>query len=441
MSRSLARLALGSYRLFGRTAYPLVGAYLSYRAARGKEEPDRRRERYGYASAPREPGPLVWIHAASVGETNAVVPLIGEIRRRGVAVVLTTGTVTSAAIVRQRLDGVVTHQYVPLDIQPAVSRFLDHWKPDLAIIAESEIWPITILELGRRRIPQVLVNGRMSDRSFRSWSRRPNVAEALFENISHVVAQSDLDAERFRDLGATAVSVAGNLKVDVPAPVCRQSDLAVLKDQIGDRRVWAAISTFEGEESAAAVVHREIAAGRDALTVVVPRHPERADAIERMLKAKGLSVARRSRGDGVERGTDIFLGDTMGEMGLYLSLAEIVFVGRSLTEKGGQNPLEPAMMGCAILSGSNVQNFREAYQQLVRSGGARIVRDEATLVRGVDYLMAHEAERLKMVAAATQTVESMRGALARTVAALEPYLQPLSFKARLAAGGIPARTG
>lgn len=218
MSSLRAHLALSGYRWIGSAIYPLVWSYLAIRAAKGKEDPARRRERYGHASAPRPQGPLVWFHAASVGETNAVIPMIKEIRRRGIHVVLTTGTTTSARVVAERLGSGVIHQYVPLDFKPAVSRFLNYWEPDLAIIAESEIWPMTILELGRRHIPQVLVNGRLSDRTFARWKRRPALADALFENLALVIAQSDIDAERFRTLGALPVMVSGNLKVDTDAP-------------------------------------------------------------------------------------------------------------------------------------------------------------------------------------------------------------------------------
>src|SRR5690606_35293332 len=207
MSGRWARFILSAYRWAGAAAYPMVGGYVAWRASKGKEDRSRRRERYGRASHDRPDGPLIWVHAASVGETIAVTPLIREIHSYGINIILTTGTVTSAQVVQERLADVVIHQYVPLDLKPAISRFLDHWTPDLAIIAESEIWPMTIMELGRRRIPQVLVNGRMSDRSFASWSRRSYLAEALFENFAHVVAQSDTDAERFHTLGARPVSV------------------------------------------------------------------------------------------------------------------------------------------------------------------------------------------------------------------------------------------
>ncbi|AFL49118.1 3-deoxy-D-manno-octulosonic-acid transferase [Sinorhizobium fredii] len=431
MSSLRARLALSSYRWLGTAIYPFVGPYLALRAAKGKEDPARRRERYGHASAPRPPGPLVWFHAASVGETAAVTPLIKEIRRRGIAVVLTTGTTTSARVAAERLGTGVIHQYVPLDFKPGVSRFLEYWQPDLAIIAESEIWPMTIVELGRRHIPQVLVNGRLSDRTFARWKKRPSLADALFENLALVIAQSDIDAERFRTLGALPVMVSGNLKVDTDAPPHDPQVLREYSQQIGSRKTWAAISTFEGEEEAAGVVHHALKQRHGLLTIVVPRHPERSDAVEAALAAKGLKVARRTRGDRLTPDVDIFLGDTIGEMGLYLRLTEVAFVGRSLFAEGGQNPLEPAMLGCAVLSGANVQNFRETYQMLSKNGSAKIVRDVEMLAKGVNYLLGNDDMRRSMIDAGLETVQQMRGALTATMRGLEPYINPLIVKARL----------
>jgi 3-deoxy-D-manno-octulosonic-acid transferase len=431
MTRMLARLALSSYRWIGTAAYPLVWGYLAARAAKGKEDSARRQERYGHASAPRPQGPLVWFHAASVGETTAIIPLINEVSRRGISVVLTTGTKTSARIVADRLGSRVIHQYVPLDFKPAVSRFLDYWEPDLAIIAESEIWPMTMMELGRRHIPQVLVNGRLSDRTFGRWKKRLWLADALFENLALVIAQSETDAERFRTLGALPVMVSGNLKVDTDAPPHDNQALKHYRQQIRDRKTWAAISTFEGEENAAGMVHRALKERTGLLTIIVPRHPERCDAIEAMLTSKGLTVARRTRNDPITPETDIFLGDTIGEMGLYLRLTEVAFVGRSLFGEGGQNPLEPAMLGCAILSGGNVQNFRDTYQMLAKNGSAKIIRDVEMLAKGVNYLLVNDEVRRKMIDAGLETVHEMRGALSATIRGLEPYINPLTVKARL----------
>lgn len=432
MSHRWARAVLWSYRWAGAAAYPFIGSYIAWRASKGKEDRSRRRERYGVAAWRRPSGPLIWVHAASVGETTAIVPLVENILKLGIEIVLTTGTVTSAQVVKERLGENVIHQYVPLDLKPAVSRFLAHWSPDIAIIAESEIWPMTILELGALRVPQVLVNGRLSDRSFNSWKKRVDLAEALFENLSHVVAQSELDGERFRALGARPVTVSGNLKVDTqPLPV-EKTILNRVRLEIGSRETWAAISTHEGEETIAADVHRLLKArhGR-ILTIIVPRHPQRADALAQEFADAGLSVARRSRNDRIMPQTDILLGDTIGEMGLYLRLTDIAFVGRSLTAKGGQNPLEPAMLRTAVLSGRSVQNFRESYQRLIKGGGAKLVRDREMLAGAVNYLLVNPKVREQMMDAAAGTVDDMRGALSRTLSALDPYLQPLTVQARL----------
>lgn len=298
-------------------------------------------------------------------------------------------------------------------------------------MVESEIWPMTILELGARHIAQVLVNGRMSDRSFARWKKRPAIADALFEKFALVIAQSDADAERFRTLGALPVLVSGNLKVDTDAPPHDPAVLAAYRSQLGPRKTWAAISTFDGEELAAGTVHAMLKEHLGILTIIVPRHPERADAIEEALVARGLKVARRTRNDPLTADTDVFLGDTIGEMGLYLRMTEIAFVGRSLFGEGGQNPLEPAMLGCAVLSGPNVQNFRDSYQRLAKSGCARMVRDVEMLAKGVGYLLVNDDMRHKMIAAGQDSLQEMRGALTETVRGLEPYLNPLTVKARL----------
>jgi 3-deoxy-D-manno-octulosonic-acid transferase len=432
MSERWARAMLTAYRFAGAAAYPLIGPYVAWRTSQGKEDRTRSRERYGMAGRPRPEGPLIWMHAASVGETIAVVPVIESILDYGVNIVLTTGTVTSAQVAEERLGSRIIHQYVPLDLKPAVSRFLDHWRPDLAIIAESEIWPMTILELGARHVPQVLINGRLSDRSFKSWKKRAHIAEALFENMAHVVAQSDVDGERFRSLGARPVTVSGNLKGDTAPPPVDEKALHALRRQIGSRPTWAAISTHEGEEVVAAEVHAALQSRhRGLLTIIVPRHPDRAEALTEQISGMGLKVARRSKDERLTPDTDILLGDTIGEMGLYLRLTEIAFVGRSLTSEGGQNPLEPAMLETAVLAGRNVQNFREAYQRLLDRGGAKLVRDRDMLAGAVNFLLSNEVARHEMIAAGSATVDEMRGALAHTLRSLEPYIQPLIVKSRL----------
>jgi 3-deoxy-D-manno-octulosonic-acid transferase len=432
MSERWARWILTAYRYGGAAVYPVIGTYVGWRAAKGKEDHARRRERYGFTDVPRPHGPLVWMHAASVGETSAVIPMVDYLARHGLTIVLTTGTVTSARVVEQRLRDTVIHQYVPLDLKPAVSRFLDHWQPDLAVIAESEIWPMTILELGARRVPQVLINARLSDRSFAAWKKRAYLAEALMENLAHVVAQSDVDGQRYRDLGARPVTVSGNLKADTVPPPANWDDLAALESQIGKRPVWAAISTHPGEDVIAAEVHEKLKRKYPGiLSIIVPRHPDRAEAISGMLDARGLSVVRRTARAPLTEATDILLGDTIGEMGLYLRLTEIAFVGKSLAGEGGQNPLEPAVLGAAVLSGKDVQNFRESYERLIANGGARIVRDGEMLAGAVSFLLSNEQVRRAMISNAVATVSEMGGALQRTIEAIDSYIRPLIVKAQL----------
>ncbi len=431
MANTMARFALSAYKWAGFALFPLLTPYLAVRSAKGKEDAARRRERFGHPGRERPTGPLVWFHAASVGETTAVIPLIREVRKRDIHVVLTTGTVTSAKVASERLDDSVIHQFVPLDIKPAVGRFLDYWKPDLAVIAESEIWPVTLMELGERHIPQILVNGRLSDRSFARWRRYSGLAGEIFRNFALVIAQSEADASKYSELGALPVTVSGNLKVDNDTLPYEADALVRYRSQIGHRKTWAAISTFDKEEAAAGRVHQRLKAANGLLTIIVPRHPERADEIEKELNEQGLKVARRTRKDPITPDTDILLGDTIGEMGLYLRLTEIAFVGRSLYAEGGQNPMEPAAIGCAVLSGGNVQNFRDSYQRLAANGSAKIVRDEDILAKGVHYLMNNEPVRRKMIDAGFDTVQGMRGALTATMKSLEPYISPLAMKARL----------
>ena len=431
-----ARTALRLYQGLGSLIYPFSGPLLRLRARRGKEDRARRAERYGYASFERPEGPLVWLHAASVGESLAIMPLIHRMDEFGIRVVLTTGTVTSAAIADKRLPANTIHQYVPLDVRRAVSRFLDHWKPDLVIFAESEIWPVTIRELARRNTPQVLVNARMSDRSNGRWSRRPALARAIFGTLSQVMAQSREDADRFRALGAPWVTVVGNLKSDAGVPAVDPTALRALRGRIGDRPVWGAISTHSGEEEAIARVHAALVKRLPGLlTVLVPRHPNRADEVCAMLDGRGVAYARRSTGGDIEPATAVYLGDTMGEIGLYLHLCQVVFMGKSLGRSegagGGQNPLEPLACGVAVVSGARVGNFRETYAALDHADAVTLVEDEKELAVAVLRLLADPKERREGVRRGQRAVQEMGGALERSIEALDPYLLPLRVKASL----------
>lgn len=439
MSDRWARSILRSYGWAGAAAYPFVGGYMAWRASRGAEDGPRRQERYGKTAAKRPPGPVIWVHAVNESETLAVSGLIGRILSLGLNIVLTTGTVGSARVARERLADRVIHQYAPLDIKPAVSRFLDHWRPDLAIIAESEIWPTTILELGARRVPMVLVNGRMSDRAYEGWRRWPLLSEALFENFSLVSAQSERDAERFSSLGARPVLVSGSLKTDVEPPPVDELELRRVLGQIGNRKRWAALCTHPGEEAVAANVQKLLAARfTDVLTVIMPRDARRSDAIEAELTALGLNVARRSRGDKVEGKTHILLCDRE-ETALSLRLADIVFYGGSLFGGGGENPIDAVTLGAAVLSGPDHARCNDIYGPLVDKGGVRLIKEKEMLAGAVNYLMRNDDARHRIIDSGTKALETMRGALDVTVRGLEPFIHPLVVKAKLGTGVVHRR--
>jgi len=429
MSNLFSQIAFKTYRTIGLIAYPFMGPFLRFRATKGKEDRKRRYERYGYPSAEKPPGSIIWFHAASVGESMAVIPLIEHVNSLGINTIMTTGTVTSAQIVRNRLPRGSFHQYVPLDLKPALQRFLDHWQPDIAIFTESEIWPMTILELTQRKIPRILVNARMSDRSFKRWKNASGLAEALFDNFSHVIAQSKVDAERFRMLGANPVDISGNLKVDTDSLPYDDIELRHLRTKVGNRPCWVACSTHEGEEEAVGKIHAHLRERTpDLLTIIVPRHPDRASGITALLEENGLQVSRRSQNASIDAQTDVYMGDTIGEMGLYLRMAQLAFVGKSLKSTGGQNPFEPAMTGTPIISGQSVHNFRDAYNDLLQQGAVRLIADEKMLAANVEYLLKNPAERERMAKAARGTLDNMQGALKRTNDILDSYLFPLTVR-------------
>ena len=415
-------ISLG-YSLFGLLLRPAVPFILSRRIAAGKEDGQRTTERYGRASLPRPPGRLVWVHAASVGETNAVLPLIDRLTAAGLAVLFTSTTLTSAGIAARRLPRGAIHQFAPFDIAAFVDRFLGYWRPELAVFVESELWPTIVRRLAAAGTPLVLVNARLSERSYRGWKRFAGFAGSLFRRITLCLAQSAGDAERFRALGARDVRISGNLKFDVPPLAADPAALMQLNSAVGGRPVWVAASTHEGEEEIVDQAHRLLRARyRDVLTIIVPRHPERGDSVRAMLAARGLAVAQRSRADPLVRQTEVYLADTLGELGLFYRAAPIAFLGGSLIAHGGQNPIEPARLGAAVLHGPHVHNFADVYAMLDAATSAPPIANAETLAAEVAGLTDNPAARAARVEAATAALASHSGALDTTMAALKPYL-------------------
>jgi 3-deoxy-D-manno-octulosonic-acid transferase len=425
-------LALRFYRLAVMAAAPLLASrLLAWRLKRGKENPQRIAERYGLASLPRPSGPLVWLHGASVGEILAIIPLIERVRALNFAVLVTSGTVTSATLAEQRLPAGTAHQFIPLDAPRFVGRFLDHWRPDLALFVESDLWPNLILASADRTIPLILVNGRVSERSFGRWRLLPGVIAALLGRFDLCLTQSSADMQRYARLGALRISSSGNLKLDVPAPPVDQPALRNLKSIIGARPVIAAASTHAGEEVAIVAAHRRLRAKCPSLlTVIAPRHPERGSGIAEFAKGAGLSVALRSRGELPKPDVDVFVADTVGELGLIYRLAPIVFMGGSLASHGGQNPIEAIRLGAAVVHGPHVWNFAEIYATLDAAHGAEAIADEEALTTCLSAWLANSATRAAVADAAIVTVEQLSGALERTLAALEPYLMQLRLEQR-----------
>jgi 3-deoxy-D-manno-octulosonic-acid transferase len=416
LGRWIGAAALAGYRAFGRVATPGLGLLFRRRAARGKEDGSRRGERFGRASQARPSGRLVWLHAASVGEMNAADALIDSLRGTGVHVLLTTGTVTSARIAAARARPGVTHQFVPYDTSPNLDRFLAHWRPDLAVTMESEIWPATIAALDARGVPLAIVSATMSERTARGWAKARGFAWQVFSRIDLCLAQTQEDADRLSALGAQQVAVAGNLKYDSGSLTADPAALAELQALIGERPTWLAASTHEGEETLVGEVHRTASlAVPGLLTLLVPRHPERGDGIARDLRAAGLVVAQRSRGEAIAPDTDVYLADTIGEMGLFYRLAPVAFIGKSLVPEGGQNPLEAARLDTAILTGPHVFNLEDIYTPLLSAKGAQVVRDAQSLGAAVVAHLNDEALREKRARKAAEVSEAGAGALAATV--------------------------
>ncbi len=421
--------ALRAYRLVSAAAAPLAPWLLARRLARGKEHGARLTERLGQTQLARPQGPLVWLHGASVGELISVLPLIDRIARRNVNVLVTSGTVTSGGLAEQRLPRGIIHQFVPLDAPRFVRRFLDHWRPDLALFVESDLWPNMMIEASQRQVPMILVNGRLSPRSLRRWRYLPSAIVSLLRRLDLCLARTPADATRFTELGALHIVTTGNLKLDVPAPPADAAKLAALQEATAGRTIIAATSTHAGEETAVIDAHRALSAKfPDLLTLIAPRHPERGAGIAEIAVAAGLNPVLRSSGELPDAVVDVYIADTVGELGLIYRLAPVVFIGGSLIRRGGQNPIEAAKLGAAILHGPHVWNFAELYGALDAARGAGRIDDEEQLSGAFAALLGDPAKRAEIADAAMTTVESLGGALERTLQALDPYLMQLRLR-------------
>ncbi|HEX2151362.1 MAG TPA: 3-deoxy-D-manno-octulosonic acid transferase [Stellaceae bacterium] len=418
-----------AYRAATAAATPLVWFYLRARSRRGKEDRERIAERYGIAGVARPRGKLIWLHAASVGEAHSVLALIERIiaERPDLEILLTTGTVASARLLAGRLPSRVRHQFVPVDLPSAVDRFLDHWRPDLAIWVESELWPNLVLGTWRRGTPMLLLNGRLSARSFRRWRRMPGLIKPVLQAFTLCLAQDEQQAARFRALGASDAASVGDLKTASASLAADPEGLAALRSRIGDRPVWIAASTHSGEEEIAAAAHVRIAREHPRLlTIIAPRHPARGAVIAEKLRSEGLNVVRRSCGEALAGDTDIYLADTLGELGLMFRAAGIAFIGGSLVAKGGHNPFEAARLGCAVLHGGDMSNCAGMAASLDRAGAALTVYDADSLAETVSRLLGDPGERQARAKAALRVAAAGSDVLDKVLFRLAPWLDALA---------------
>ncbi len=395
---------------------PLAVGRLLWRGLKNRGYWRRWGERFGFV--PYQAGPIIWLHAVSVGEARAAQPLVQALQRDypGHRILITTMTPTGSDTVRLLFGDTVAHSYLPYDLPTAVRRFLDRTRPRLALVMETELWPNLFHQCGARGIPLVLANVRLSEQSARGYRRFAALTRATLAPVAAVAAQSPDDAERIGALGATRVEVTGSIKFELAVPADLDTRAVALRAGFGGRPVWVAASTRDGEEipvlEAFAILRERFPR---LLLILVPRHPERFEAVARMCEQRGYRIERRSvRRDGAAAGTDILLGDTMGELLLLYAAADVAFIGGSLKPLGGQNLLEALAVGTPVVFGPHMFNFSDISRMSRARGAARAIRDGDELAQAIGEWLADPAARRAAGAAGKKMVEENRGALERT---------------------------
>ncbi len=364
-------------------------------------------ERKGRASLPRPKARLIWFHAASVGESLSILTLINRLGELDPTLefLITSGTPTSAELIEKRMPPRCRHQFPPLDHPAYVRRFLAHWKPDLAVLVESELWPNLIVQTRAAGCPLVLLNARLSAKSVASWQKRRDTAAFLLSQFSQFITQNQKTADNLRAIGAPAdrIRPGSNLKALAAPPQVDADLLTQAQSDIGTRPIWIASSTHEGEEEPVITAHQRLLKNHPTLCLVlIPRHPERGDTVEQMLRDAGLSTARRSHGENATEQTQVYLADTLGETGTWYALSPLVFLGGSLLEIGGHNPFEPAHHGCAVATGPGTFNFAETYDDMIADGAACEIQDADTLAAQIDNWL-NDAVALSKACTAART--------------------------------------
>ncbi len=415
------------YRAATRLLVPLAFRSIAKKLSSQGVSSERQRERLGHATLPRPAGQLIWLHGASVGESLAAMTLIEQLKQHlpAATFLLTSGTATSADMAQKRLPYGALHQFAPLDGWGPVTRFLHHWRPDAAIFVESELWPVTLAATQKSGAPIALVNARLSQKSIDGWKKRPDTAAFVMEQFTLILAQNADISAQLHSLGARDVRPAGNLKAGAaPLPV-DQATVGKMKQATSGRPIWIASSTHPGEEEVALAAHQHLLKEiPDLLLLLAPRHPERGAEVAALVQNAGLRCARRSTDDSLQTSTQVYLADTLGELGSWYALSPIVFLGGSLLPIGGHNPFEVAQAGAAILTGPGYSNFMETFPALLEQGGARSVHNADTLATAVsDWLTQPDTLRAAQTAA-TAYVTQQTDQLDMTIKALLQMIPP-----------------
>ena len=380
------------YLLLSDTLSGVANQKLKARLKAGKEDPNRINERRGQTPNIRPEGEVIWFHAASVGESIALLGLIENIveERPLTNILITTGTTASANLINTRLPKKTIHQYVPLDVGEFVCNFLDHWRPNLAVFTESELWPCLIATTHARKVPLILINARISRKSFSKWKWLKGLVSSILSKFDIILCQDENTAKFIRKLSKSKIDpkVVGSLKESAPPLPFSEEDRSVISNQIGSRPIWLAASTHEREELMMAEAHEYARRfSRRLLLIIVPRHPNRGKKICSDLRNLGWQVSLRSDGEKINNYTEIYIADTFGEMGLWYRISSISFLGGSMTEVGGHNPFEPATLGSAILHGPHVWSAAEAYEELGKVKASLQVKNPEELSQAIVDLL------------------------------------------------------
>ena len=419
---------LRAYQTLSGYLEPVLPLFLWNRKRKGLEDKARLMERKGFPTHARPSGPLIWMHGASVGELVSILPIVERLTAQNINVLVTSGTRTSATVIGERLPPGAFHQYIPLDAPSYVKRFMSYWHPDIALFAESELWPNFIFEMNRIGIPLVLINARMSDRSFARWSKKKDIIKPLLDAIPLYVTQSAEDARRFAVLGATNVHVGGNIKYDCDAPPADTRIVAQYSGFMAGRPVWVASSTHSGEDELFIRTHMILRQRFPSLlTIIAPRHPDRGEAIEQILSHTELKYARRSHGFLPDRSVAVYIVDTIGELGIFYRLAPLVVMAGSFQPIGGHNPIEAIKLGAAVFHGPHTHNFRELYAELDARKGTCRIDDPNQLPVILDEYFRNPEQIRRLARTGLDVVQEKGGAIDSIIRVIEPYVASLKL--------------